>query len=601
MALTHAFILGFGALLIGIPILLHMLMQPKPKPLQFPALRFVRQMHSTNQRSLQLRHWLLLLLRCLLILALVAAFARPSTASSAFGNWLGFGGGALMSVLAGLLLLYALVWSRPANIPLALVVGAVLALALAWTGYTAASALSQNTKHVLADQQAPVASVLLVDSSPRMAYRSENQKLLQKVQDQGRWLISQLPLNSRIAVMETDGEQPFFSVDIGAARKRLNTMDINYASVPIPETLERAVDFLAETESERREIYIFSDLTRVSWANAGDTLEILLAEHPEISLFVIDVGVEDPTNFSLDELKLAATSIPARGELEIDTQIRATGPGNTLLVRMVLEKPDPTRPVRRDGKTLVPDKHWTRVTNIGVGDDSITSAKIVLQDDLEEGVHHGWVEIEGGDSLPEDDRRYFTIEVRPAWPVLVVCPPGVKPDNLVDVLETAGGMFDVRVIEQRQLAGEPMSDYNAIFLLNPEPITDPLWRLLQSYVDGGGGLGIFLGHNAADRQDPDISFRTDAAQEVLPGSLARNWRRRPGETLVLSIDNLAHPIAREFRPLASLGIWQPFPIHRHWELNTGFDANVGVIARFSNGVASVVERRIGAGKVICMT
>ncbi|MGI9519197.1 MAG: hypothetical protein ACR2NP_19250, partial [Pirellulaceae bacterium] len=41
--------------------------------------------------------------------------------------------------------------------------------------------------------------------------------------------------------------------------------------------------------------------------------------------------------------------------------------------------------------------------------------------------------------------------------------------------------------------------------------------------------------------------------------------------------------------------------HRHWELSTGFDANVGVIARFSNGVASVVERRIGAGKVICMT
>ncbi len=88
---------------------------------------------------------------------------------------------------------------------------------------------------------------------------------------------------------------------------------------------------------------------------------------------------------------------------------------------------------------------------------------------------------------------------------------------------------------------------------------------------------------------------------MLPGRLVRDWRRRSGEDLLLSIDNLTHPIAKEFRPLASLGIWQPFQVHRHWEMNTGFDANVTVIARYTNGVPAVVERRIGAGKVICMT
>lgn len=370
MALTHAFILGFGVFLIGIPVILHLLMQPKPKSHQFPALRFVSQMHRTNQRSLHMRHWLLLLLRCLLVLAVVAAFARPSTTSNAFGNWLGFGAGIVLSLLVGLLFLYALVWSRPANVPLALVVGVVLALLLAWTGYTGISAFSKNTKHILADQQAPVAAVLLIDSSPRMSYRNENRKLLQKIQDQGRWLMSQLPLNSRIAVMETDGEQPFFSVDIGAARKRLNTMEINYAALPIPESLARAVRFLTDTESERKEIYVFTDLTRASWLNTGDELKNLLGDFPDVSLFIIDVGVADPVNYSLDELQLSATSIPARGQLEIDTQVRATGAGKMLLMQLMLEKPDPTRPVRRDGETLVPDKHWTRVTNVNVGDDS---------------------------------------------------------------------------------------------------------------------------------------------------------------------------------------------------------------------------------------
>ena len=50
-----------------------------------------------NILLLQLRLYLLLqvsftkLLRCLLLLAVAAAFARPSTVSSAFGNWLGVG------------------------------------------------------------------------------------------------------------------------------------------------------------------------------------------------------------------------------------------------------------------------------------------------------------------------------------------------------------------------------------------------------------------------------------------------------------------------------------------------------------------------------
>ena len=178
MALAHALILGLGGLLIGIPILLHMLMQPKPKAFQFPALRFVKEMHQTNQRSLNLRHWLLLLLRCLLLLVLAAAFAKPSTVSSAFGNWLGAGLGGILSLLVGGLLMYALVWSKPANIPLALIVGLVLALLLAYTAYTFRAAVGEDTSHILADQQAPVASLLLIDNSARFEYRIENRTLL---------------------------------------------------------------------------------------------------------------------------------------------------------------------------------------------------------------------------------------------------------------------------------------------------------------------------------------------------------------------------------------------------------------------------------------
>ena len=71
-----------GTLLIGIPIALHLVMRQQPKQLQFPAVRFIRKRHEANRRTLRLRHWILLLLRCLVLALCALALARPSVSSS---------------------------------------------------------------------------------------------------------------------------------------------------------------------------------------------------------------------------------------------------------------------------------------------------------------------------------------------------------------------------------------------------------------------------------------------------------------------------------------------------------------------------------------
>ena len=603
MAVAHMLILGLGGLLVLVPIVLHLLMRPKPKVIKFPALRFVKEMHSSNQRSLNLRHWLLLLLRCLVLLAVAAAFAKPSTVSSAFGNWLGVGVGGLLCLLVIPILIYALVWSKPANLPLSIIAGAILALLITYTGYTLKSATSEDSSHILADQQAPVGAVILVDNSPRMSFRRENQTLLEKVQDQALWLIKQMPLSSKVAVMEIGDDYPFFSVDVSAAQKRVETLDINYAAEPISGSLELAIEFLVDSDFERKELYLFTDLSESAWIDTGDDLQNLLEQHPDVALFILDSGVEDPQNFSLGALRLSASSIPVNGELQLETEIRSKGPGAELLLKMYLEKPDLTRPVWQDGETLVPEEYWTRITNVKVGDDTTTPCKLILQDELVEGVHHGWVEIEGGDSLEVDDRRFFTIDVQPSWPVLIAHPYDVTPYNLSVALETAGGMFNVRTVPQDKLAGEPLSDYSAVFLLDPRPIPDALWtNILQPYVEAGGSLALFLGANALSRdKQPDESFRSEAATRVLPGPLGRDWFRKQGDRF-LSMENLSHPIFSAFRSQASRGIWQPFPIYRHWEMDIDpNDPDVQIVARFTDGVGAILQRDLGEGRVICMT
>src|SRR5437870_4642599 len=74
MTFVHAYLLA-GLILVGVPIVLHLIMRQKPKQLAFPAFRFLRQRARINQRKIRLQHWLLLALRMLLIAALGIALA----------------------------------------------------------------------------------------------------------------------------------------------------------------------------------------------------------------------------------------------------------------------------------------------------------------------------------------------------------------------------------------------------------------------------------------------------------------------------------------------------------------------------------------------
>src|SRR5262249_52623764 len=76
MTFIHGYLLG-GLLLAGVPVLLHLVLRQKPRRLPFPAFRFLRQKHRTNQPRLRLPHVPLLALRVLVIAALCLALARP--------------------------------------------------------------------------------------------------------------------------------------------------------------------------------------------------------------------------------------------------------------------------------------------------------------------------------------------------------------------------------------------------------------------------------------------------------------------------------------------------------------------------------------------
>src|SRR5438128_9964111 len=91
----------WGLAATGVPVLIHLLARSRPIPHRFPALRFILRSQKSSARAMKLKHFLLLLLRILLIACLALGLARPLLGGSAVSNgWIAIG--VLFSALTAL-------------------------------------------------------------------------------------------------------------------------------------------------------------------------------------------------------------------------------------------------------------------------------------------------------------------------------------------------------------------------------------------------------------------------------------------------------------------------------------------------------------------
>ncbi len=77
MGLLNPILFGLGLGCVAIPILIHLLMRRRRKPVRWAAMRFLEEAWRRQRRRLRLERWLLLAARCLLVALLAVAFGRP--------------------------------------------------------------------------------------------------------------------------------------------------------------------------------------------------------------------------------------------------------------------------------------------------------------------------------------------------------------------------------------------------------------------------------------------------------------------------------------------------------------------------------------------
>ncbi|MFB3430994.1 MAG: BatA domain-containing protein [Phycisphaerales bacterium] len=77
MTFLNAGLLAAGLAAVSIPILIHLLMRQRRKPVRWAAMRFLMEAYRKQRRRLRLQQWILLATRCLIVALLALALGRP--------------------------------------------------------------------------------------------------------------------------------------------------------------------------------------------------------------------------------------------------------------------------------------------------------------------------------------------------------------------------------------------------------------------------------------------------------------------------------------------------------------------------------------------
>jgi len=96
MTFLHPSLLAGGVACIAIPILIHLLLRQRRKPVKWAAMRFLLEAFRRQRRRLRVQQWLLLAARCLLVLLVALAVGRPLLGAAGL---LGAGAGRTVYIL----------------------------------------------------------------------------------------------------------------------------------------------------------------------------------------------------------------------------------------------------------------------------------------------------------------------------------------------------------------------------------------------------------------------------------------------------------------------------------------------------------------------
>ena len=569
MSFIHGYLLA-GLVLVGLPVLIHLLMQQKPRLLPFPAFRFLKQKQFTNRRKIRLQHWLLMALRMLLIAVLLLGLARPRLAGSLFPK--------------------------------------------SWRSWLASGI------------DRPVVAVFVFDTSWSMDYRVDNQSRLDQARGVALQLLRDLPDGAQLLVLDT-GEEATDNDWISAGsqiRSRLSQLRLRPVAVPLLRLVEQARKMLLHESKQESAplplLYVFSDRTRTSWTG-GDGLDLHSEEETTnpIRVTYLDLGVEEPADVSIDSIRIEPEVVTPGQQFSVLVTVRATGMEYRDQVRCVL---DTSNELPQHQPLELQTGH-----SVQVAFSLIAPREVPNQGKLGYGFQQLTVQLSKGDNqpftdaLPYNNQAYGTVLIRndargTGRKLLILAE---NPDDTViwqAALEARARFapadsFEVKLVPLNKAEGLQLAElkpYPVVCLFQAVSPPNGLWDTLRDYVKGGGGLCIIPAGQEIDQPKLLNEFnKMGTIQPLLPAQLEALETRPKDSGITWTGFDSNHPLLRPFQewsrgadPDFAKKDFRPY-VNRYWRVRPETDSTVIVKYTDRDGSPALVERSLGQGRVLLFT
>ncbi len=384
--------------------------------------------------------------------------------------------------------------------------------------------------------------------------------------------------------------------------RELEELRLRHTSADLPATvecLERVLEAASHhvAQLERTEVYFFTDLGRVGWVPQFPQPEDQQRFQQRFSrlahqarLILIDLGQPAASNVAVTQLRLLEPYSAAGQTIHIEAILQSFG------------QEQPAQPVE-----LWVNGQLAKKTIVHLPPDKPVPVVLECLADLP---GQYLLEIRtSGDLLPQDNRRFAVRNVKPVFRILCVdgTPSGAwsgRLEGAADFLAlalqpaqqaTAALPLQPEIVPENALPERTLADYDCIFLCNVGQLTRSEVRLLDNYLQRGGGLVFFLG----DRVQPEAYNRLLAGTEtpehrILPARLGQIVSQSPA-----GLDPLEyrHPILWAFRGEQRAGLLTS-PIFQYFQLQPIAHSKAQVVLTLSNGDPLIIEEPIGQGRVI---
>ncbi len=405
--------------------------------------------------------------------------------------------------------------------------------------------------------------VILLDHSASMGYGDH----WQKAKDAAHQAVRSLAGNDKatLVLFSRNAEE---SMRATSDRARLDVA-IDQAKVDADSTrfgpaLKLAESILLRSTARRRETVLVSDFQRTGWTGSEDV------HFPDgYTVTPVSVATPDAGNLAVPQVTFSRQAFSGQERVTVTAGLANRG-----------ATPQDV-PVSLDVEGLpIQSQHVKVGANTSA---SVTFTQFTLDKPIVKGTVRA-----GTDPLPADNTFHFTVS--PSAPVsILIVEAGDRDSSLY--LSKALGVSTSPVFQTDVMPVARVSPGNlekrAVVILNDVAFPPAAANgALKAYVERGGGLLIAAG---------DHSTWPQGQKDLLPGTLGPTVDRTAGRGATLGYIDHSHFVFEIFKAPRS-GDFSAAQIYRYRKIDPGPADKV--LARFDDGAAAAVERKIGAGRVI---